>query len=124
VACAVLAVATAIGTSGSASSASTTPGWNGSVTTFPQGIVANLGRGLLRAGNRNYFEMVDEDGNATIGRIAPNGSVRTASPSGSGYVVAAPTITSDEHETLVLVRVRPDGSETRCLTGEAPPRWC
>jgi hypothetical protein len=67
----------------------------GSVTIFPQGIAPNFGSGLLSTGDYVYYEMVDENGNTTIGQIDPNGNARTATTPGSAYLFSPPTWTSD-----------------------------
>jgi hypothetical protein len=94
--CLSLAVAAAVGTCDPAA-AHLTPdaGTTGPIATFPQGIAPNYGSGLLRVGHHVYYEMVDEDGNTTIGRIDPRGRVDTATTDGSGYIFSAPTRTSD-----------------------------
>lgn len=94
--CWSLAVAAAVGTCGPAAARlSPDAGPAGPIATFPQGIAPNFGSGLLRVGQHVYYEMVDEDGNTTIGRIDPRGSARTATTTGSAYIFSAPTPTSD-----------------------------
>jgi hypothetical protein len=91
----LLAIVAVIATCGLASASSTDRELTGKVTTFPQGIAPNLGSGLLRTGHHVYYEMVDENGNTTIGRIDPRGRARTATTSGSAYIFSPPTRTSD-----------------------------
>jgi hypothetical protein len=89
--CWLLAAAAAIG----AFAPAPARGLTGPLTTFPQGIAPNFGSGLLQVGHRVYYEMVDENGDTTIGRIGPGGHADTATTPGSGYVFNAPTRTSD-----------------------------
>ncbi len=94
----LLALASATGVAGvdvSHASPSVARSHWGSMATFPQGIAPLQGSGLLSTGRFVYYEMLDPDGNTTIGRIGPGGTARTVGTTGSGYGYAPPTRTTD-----------------------------
>ena len=94
-----LAVAGVCGAITVSASSSATPGHRPqrapAVAAFPQGIAPLTGSGLLSAGRHVYYEMLDQNGNTTIGRIAPSGRTRMEATSGAGYSYAPPTRTTD-----------------------------
>ncbi len=83
--------------SSASSSAAPEPGQRraGTVAAFPQGIAPLTGSGLLSEGRHIYYEMLDQNGNTTIGRIAPSGRTRMVATSGAGYSYAPPRRTTD-----------------------------
>jgi hypothetical protein len=65
------------------------------VAVFPQDVAPLTGSGLLATSRFVYYEMLDDAGNTTIGRISPSGATRTSSVSASGYINAAPILAAD-----------------------------